>query len=161
MANLNFSDDVFNNEMKVIREERRQRIEDNPKGLLYETMLKSAWNKSQNYTSVIGKMADLKMLQADDLRRWYRQWYAPNNATLVVVGDVEPQKVFAQAQQYFGNIPRHDLPARPNISESETQKANHDIGLSRTASAKIRRQIAIRVGYVDEYFGRTHCGAVQ
>lgn len=117
MANLNFSDSVFTNEMKVIREERRQRIEDNPQGLLYEELMQRAWQKSPNRTSVIGKMADLHALTANDLRQWYKKWYAPNNATLVIVGDVQPETAFAQAEQYFGSLKKRQLPARQNISE--------------------------------------------
>ena len=117
MANLNFSDSVFLNEMKVIREERRQRIEDNPQGLLYEELMHQAWQKSPNRTSVIGKMADLHKLTANDLRQWYKKWYAPNNATLVIVGDVQPETAFAQAERYFGSLKKRPLPARQNISE--------------------------------------------
>ena len=76
MANLNFSDSVFTNEMKVIREERHQRIEDNPQGLLYEELMHQAWQKSPNRTSVIGKMADLHKLTPNDLRQWYKKWWA-------------------------------------------------------------------------------------
>ncbi|MDO4656914.1 pitrilysin family protein [Kingella sp. (in: b-proteobacteria)] len=117
MANLNFSNSVFINEMKVIREERRQRIEDNPQGLLYEEVMQRAWQKSPNRTSVIGKMADLHKLTSNDLRQWYKKWYAPNNATLVIVGDVQPETAFAQAEQYFGSLKKRPLPARQNISE--------------------------------------------
>lgn len=117
MANLNFSNSVFTNEMKVIREERRQRIEDNPQGLLYEEVMQRAWQKSPNRTSVIGKMADLHKLTPNDLRQWYKKWYAPNNATLVIVGDVQPETAFAQAEQYFGSLKKRPLPARQNISE--------------------------------------------
>ena len=117
MANLNFSDSVFTNERKVIREERRQHIEDNPQGLLYEEVMQQAWQKSPNRTSVIGKMADLHKLTPNDLRQWYKKWYAPNNATLVIVGDVQPETAFAQAEQYFGSLKKRPLPARQNISE--------------------------------------------
>ena len=122
MENLNFSDADFHNEMKVIREERRQRIEDNPSGLLHETLLQAAWNKSPNKTSVIGDMKDLHHLKANDLRRWYRQWYAPNNATLIVVGDVQPETVFTQAEHAFGKLKTRALPSRQNIDEMMTRK---------------------------------------
>ncbi|WP_346766861.1 M16 family metallopeptidase [Wielerella bovis] len=121
MANLNFSDADFDNEMKVIREERRMRIDDSPEGLLHETLLQTAWQKSPNKTSVIGEMKDLHRLKANDLRRWYRQWYAPNNATLIVIGDVQPETVFTQAEQYFGSLKKRPLPARQNISEVMTR----------------------------------------
>ena len=123
MANLNFSNRAFDNEMKIIREERRERIEDNPSGLLHAALIQAAWQKSPNRSSVIGEMRDLHRLKAQDLRQWYQQWYAPNNATLIVVGDVKPQTVFTQAQQYFGKIPRRTLPKRQDLNE-ETPKQN-------------------------------------
>ncbi|MDK4679350.1 M16 family metallopeptidase [Kingella negevensis] len=122
MANLNFSDTVFNNEMKVIREERRQRIDDNPDSMLYAELLNTAWTKSPNRTSVIGKMADLHKLKPNDLRQWYRRWYAPNNAVLVVVGDVQPENVFAQVEQYFGSLKERKLADHQDISEPETHE---------------------------------------
>ena len=136
MANLNFSNDVFNNEMKVIREERRERTEDSPEGRLYENMIGRAWQKSPNKTGVIGTMKDLHALKADDLRRWYKQWYAPNNATLVVVGDVQPETVFAQAQQYFGSLKRRPLPARRNIAEHM-----HPKGQSASIKAPVKQPV--------------------
>ena len=117
MANLNFSDEAFTNEMKVIREERRERVEDDPDGLLYEQLLMSAWQKSGNRTHVIGTMADLHTLTANDLRDWYRQWYAPNNATLLIVGDVDSAQTLKWVQQYFGDLASKKQPARSDNTE--------------------------------------------
>jgi zinc protease len=55
----------------------------------------------------------------DDVRHWYRTWYTPDNATLVVVGDVDPEQVFKLAAQYFGPIPAHELPVRKVLTEPE------------------------------------------
>lgn len=115
MANLNFSDADFVNEMKVIREERRERTEDSAAGKLWEHVYLNAFEKPSMRAAVIGYMDDLHTLKADDLRAWYRQYYAPNNAVLVVVGDVDAQKTVQTASEHFGNIaakaapPRHDL----------------------------------------------------
>lgn len=128
MVNLNFNDDVFNNEMNVIREERRQVVEDNPHARLYEILLGQAWQKIGNRTHTIGVMADLHNLQAADLRQWYRQWYAPNNATLVIVGDVDATKTLDLAEHYFGKIPARKLPARTNndeIMQRDTPASSH------------------------------------
>lgn len=118
MANLNFSDADFNNEMKVIREERRQTVDDDPHGRLYETMLEQAWQKPVNETSVIGRMADLQALTAQDLRDWYGQWYRPNNAVLVIVGDVDAEKTLQTVQEKFGSLKARTLPQRRNIQEN-------------------------------------------
>ena len=123
MANLNFSDRDFANEMKVIREERRERIEDNPTGRLYSELQEKAYAKPANRTDVIGRMADLHKLKAQDLRRWYRRWYAPNNAVLVVAGDVQADRVLAETEKQFGRIPKRPLPARQDIAEPAPKAA--------------------------------------
>ena len=103
--------------MKVIREERRQTVDDSPNNALYEKLLGIAWQKSANRTHTIGIMRDLHHLKPNDLRQWYRQWYAPNNATLIIVGDVNPEQTLATVKQYFGQIPARELPKRQDISE--------------------------------------------
>ena len=92
MVNLNFSDKAFDNEMDVIREERRMRTDDSPAGKMWETLNIKMWDKPFNKAPVIGYMNDLHTLKADDLRAWYKQWYAPNNAMLVIVGDVKAKE---------------------------------------------------------------------
>lgn len=120
MVNLNFSDKDFANEMDVIREERRMRYDDNPWGKLYETQNEHLWSKPNNRASVIGYMDDLHRLTANDLRAWYRQWYVPNNALLVIVGDVDASKQLVQVAKRFGDIPSKPLPERSQ--EAETPK---------------------------------------
>ena len=77
MVNLNFSDKAFDNEMDVIREERRMRTDDSPEGKMWETLNIKMWDKPFNKAPIIGYMNDLHTLKADDLRAWYKQWYAP------------------------------------------------------------------------------------
>ena len=112
MTGLNFSDKAFANEMDVIREERRMRTDDSPDGKLWETLHIKMWRKPFNKAPVIGYMADLHKLKAADLRAWYKQWYAPNNAMLVVVGDVDARQTVKEAEKLFGSIPKRKLPAR-------------------------------------------------
>jgi len=69
-----------------------------------------AYPASGYHTPTIGWMADLDRMKVEELRHWYEAWYVPNNATLVVVGDVQPDDVKALAQRYFGPIPRRDVP---------------------------------------------------
>ncbi len=98
-------------------EERRMRTDDQPRSLLYERLLATAWQAHPYRTPVVGWMNDLENMQVDDARDWYRQWYAPNNATLVVVGDVSAQEVVREAQRCFGPIPARALPVRKPMLE--------------------------------------------
>jgi zinc protease len=112
MVNLNLTDDEFAKEIKVVMEERRLRTDDKAHALLYEQLLATAYTAHPYRTPVIGWMNDLENMTAEDARGWYRDWYAPNNATLVVVGDVQSEEVFELAQKYFGGIKARPLPER-------------------------------------------------
>ncbi len=95
----------------MVKEERRLRTDDRPEALSFERFKAAAYPASGYRNPTIGWPQDLQRLTVDDLRRWYHTWYAPNNATLVVVGDVEPAAIRAEVQRWFGAIPRSDLPA--------------------------------------------------
>ena len=112
MANLTLSADEFAKEINVVMEERRMRTEDDPQAKLYEALMATAYQTNPYRHPVIGWMDDLKNMTVRDARRWYENWYAPNNATLVVAGDVDPAQVFAWSQRYFGAIPSRVLPER-------------------------------------------------
>ena len=92
MRNLILDPAEFAKEIAVVREERRLRTEDKPTGKVYEQFNAVAWRASPYRNPVIGWMNDLEHMTADDLAAWYRRWYAPNNATLVVAGDVQPSR---------------------------------------------------------------------
>ncbi|MGB5299414.1 MAG: pitrilysin family protein [Thiogranum sp.] len=116
MRNLTIPDEEFLKEVQVVMEERRMRTEDNPQSLTYEQFNATAYASSPYRLPVIGWMDDLENLQVGDLRDWYQKWYAPNNATLVVVGDVDPKDVYAQAKKYFGPLkPSEISPAKPRL----------------------------------------------
>ena len=111
MANLLLPADEFAREIEVIKEERRQTTDDKPMAKAYERFKAMAYPASGYHTPTIGWMADLDRMKVEELRHWYESWYAPNNATLVVVGDVTPDEVKALAQRYFGPIAKRDVPA--------------------------------------------------
>ncbi|MBI5938300.1 MAG: insulinase family protein [Betaproteobacteria bacterium] len=112
MANLILAPEEFAKEIQVVMEERRMRTEDEPHALVYESFTAAAYQAHPYRHPVIGWMGDLKNMAVADAQSWYRRWYAPNNATLVVAGDVEPEQVFALAERYFGPIPARALPER-------------------------------------------------
>lgn len=107
MQSLLLDQDEFSKEMKVIMEERRLRTDDNPQALTFERFLATAQLSFAYQHPVIGWMSDLEALTVSDARKWYQRYYAPNNATLVVVGDVQPDEVFSLAKRYFGPIKKH------------------------------------------------------
>ncbi|MDH5435824.1 MAG: insulinase family protein [Gammaproteobacteria bacterium] len=106
MRNLLLLPEEFAKEVKVVMEERRLRTEDNPQSLTYENFAATAFQTSPYHNPIIGWMNDLENMNIQDLQAWYKKWYAPNNATLVVAGDVNPKEVYLLAQKYFGVIPR-------------------------------------------------------
>lgn len=77
----------------------------------------TAYIASQERRPVIGWMSDLNQITAHDARDFYKQWYAPNNAAVVVVGNVEPREVLAMAQKHYGSAPAVELPARKLTQE--------------------------------------------
>lgn len=110
MQNLNFDQAAFEKEANVVANERLLRTEDQPERLAEERFLATAYLGNPYQHPVIGWMADIKAIGIDDLRHWYQSWYAPNNAILVVVGDVKGTEVFELAKQYFAGIPKRQIP---------------------------------------------------
>ncbi len=114
MRDLTLPEEEFRKEIEVVKEERRLRTEDDPESLTFEVFNAVAYDASPYRNPVIGWAGDLATLEIGDLRDWYRKWYAPNNATLVVVGDVDPDEVFALADEHFGALKAEDVePPKP------------------------------------------------
>lgn len=112
LRGLIWDDAVFSKEKQVVIEERRLRFENNPQALAYERFAAAAFVSSPYHHQAIGWMSDLQQLRCQDAKAWYDQWYHPNNALLVVVGDVTPEAVYQLAKKFFGPLPAQRLPAR-------------------------------------------------
>lgn len=117
MRNLHLTETEFSKEIKVVMEERRMRTDDEPHALMNEKLMAAAFQEHPYRTPVIGWMNDLQTLSVNDAKTWYKNWYVPNNATLVVAGDVKASEVFALAQRFYGGIPARNLPARKHFTE--------------------------------------------
>lgn len=116
MRNLIINEDELFKEREVVAEERRMRTDDNPRSLLREAVNAMAFMNSPYHHPVIGWMSDINHYRKADLDVWYQKWYAPNNATIVVVGDVEPAAVYALAKEYFGPLkPEKLATVKPQI----------------------------------------------
>lgn len=126
MRNLVIDDQELVKERDVVAEERRWRTDDNPESLTLEQFMATAYPTGPYHHPVIGWMDDIKSFTADAARDWYRRWYAPNNATLVVVGDVEPEAVHALAEKYFGPLqPSSDLAPAPQLPADGQTEPRH------------------------------------
>src|SRR5690606_2886223 len=111
-ANNQWPDSEFKKEIEVIKEERRMRTDDNPRASLMEQLNAATWQASPYHRPVIGWMGDLDSMHPDDARAFHKAWYVPENAVVVVAGDVDVDKVRALAEKYYGSIPARALPER-------------------------------------------------
>ena len=112
MRHLSLDEKEFAQEIKVVMEERRLRTDDQPQSLLFEQMSGVAFQAHPYRVPIIGWMNDLENMTVQDARDWYERWYVPNNAYVVVVGDVDHQEVFKLAEKHYGPLKGRALPVR-------------------------------------------------
>lgn len=141
MRNVIFDPKEFEKEIEVVKEERRWRTDDKPASLTREQFNAVAFLNSPYRAPVIGWMVDLEEMNVEDAKIWYEKWYTPNNATLVVVGDVEPEAVHEMAKKYFGEYKSNPLPVVKSRKEVE-QKGIRNITLKLPAKLP-----SLRMGY--------------
>jgi zinc protease len=111
---------ALSNQQDVVRNERRQSVENEPYGLAEEALTQTLFPAGHPYYgNVIGSHEDIQAAKLDDVKKFFRQYYAPNNASIAIVGDFEPGQVKALVQKYFGTLKRG--PAVPPI-KAETPK---------------------------------------
>ena len=118
MASLRVDDAIFRNEREVVKEERRMRIDNPPFGRLSEIIYEQIFTTHPYRYQTIGSMKDLEAASIDDVRDFYRTYYVPNNATLVLAGDFDSAEAMALVEKYLGRVPRgadipRDIPAEP------------------------------------------------
>jgi len=119
MANLAITPKNLAQERGIVMEERRLRIDNDVQGAMNEALYLQAYVRSPYRWNTVGFMEDLKLITLDEARAFFHTYYAPNNATLVLVGDIEPSAGFALAERYFGAIPRRPPPAPVDAEEPE------------------------------------------
>jgi zinc protease len=127
MQNLRMDPSEFAKEIRVVMEERRLRTDDQPTALMMEALNATAFTANPYHHPVVGWMDDLQNMTAADALAWYQRWYAPNNAVVVIAGDVNPQQVLKLAEQFFGKIPPKTLP------KTKPQDEPKQIGIRRVS----------------------------
>ncbi|WP_442767661.1 M16 family metallopeptidase [Acinetobacter bohemicus] len=125
MSNLLLRQQDFEPEIKVVMEERRLRTDDNPRSLAFERFKWISYPTSHYRQPVIGYMKNLQNIQLEDVKKWYRDWYTPNNAILIIVGDVDAESALLQVQKYFGDIPARKTPPRNDVLEFDRVGYRH------------------------------------
>lgn len=117
MRNLIMDEESFQSERDVVMEERRMRYEDDPQNLVYEELVAAAFKNHPYRWPVIGWMEDLQRVTRDDLWQYYRSRYIPNNAFIIVAGNIDVEAIVAKIKKEFGGIPRGLEIAKLDIHE--------------------------------------------
>ncbi len=117
MRSLNISSENFENQRKTVKEERRLRVDNQPYGAAFLTSDTLSFDYVPYSHTVIGKMVDLDNAEVGDVQKFFNMYYAPNNAVLVITGDVKTKDAFKMAKHYFGDIPRSA--AAPPVTGNE------------------------------------------
>ena len=119
MANLKLNDKEFQPERQVVAEERLWRTDNNPGGYLYFNLFNLAYSYHPYHWMPIGFMEDIQSWSIDDIKAFHKTYYAPNNAVVVVAGDIDAKQVFADARKYFGEIKKGPEIVRRKMTEPE------------------------------------------
>jgi zinc protease len=118
-AHNQWADDEFKREIEVVKEERRMRTEDSPRAMLYEQLSAMTFVAAPQRRPIVGWMSDLDAMTPADARDFYKRWYVPANAAVVVAGDVEVAQVRKLAEKYYGRIAARPVPVRKPRLEPE------------------------------------------
>src|SRR5262245_8957180 len=104
------------NQQDVVRNERRQSVENQPYGIVEEALFHQLFPASHPYyASVIGSHADIQAAKLDDVKNFFKLYYAPSNASLVIVGDIDKADTKAMVEKYFGSLKRGQPVPKPNV----------------------------------------------
>ena len=122
MLTLDVSAENFENQRAVVKEERRQRYDNQPYGRVFETILDSLYPTSGYHWSTIGSMQHLDETTLPEVQAFHKKWYVPNNASLAISGEFDVDEAKSLIEKYFGNIPRSSSLARPKQSVTPIRK---------------------------------------
>lgn len=152
MRFLTLKQEDLTSELQVVGEERRWRVDNNPSGLLREAFMASMYEVHPYRWPVIGWMKDIQAYTPDKLKKFYDQYYVPNNAVLILVGDFDTAKVKVMIEKYYGGLQSKPLPARsypsePPVVKSRFKEVEGDV----QSQTLIVGYPGVQVGHPDSY----------
>lgn len=127
MVNLVVDEKAFKTETDVVQNERRFRNENSPDGLMFQELFELAFTKHPYHWPVVGYQPDLDSMHASDAVEFYRAYYSPNHATVIIVGDVTPEGALAAVKKHYGDLPGQATPVHPIPAEPEQTSARHKL----------------------------------
>jgi len=142
MRSLDITKENLQNQISTVQEERRQSVDNQPYGKTAEAFDDLLYENTNYKHSVIGSMADLSAASVEDVQAFFRTYYAPNNAAVVIVGDVKPAECLAKVRQYFESIPAQTPPPEPDMTEPAQTKEKR-----LTIEDPLARATRIDIGY--------------
>ncbi|HET9266774.1 MAG TPA: pitrilysin family protein [Vicinamibacterales bacterium] len=142
MRSLAITKENLDNQRQAVQEERRLRLDNQPYGKSQERFNELAYDNPAYHHSVIGSMEDLNAATVDDVASFFRTYYAPNNAVVAIVGDLDAKATLAKVEKYFGDIPRQPSPAPVDLSEPEMKAERRE-----TIPDRLARLAQINIGY--------------
>jgi zinc protease len=141
MTGLTLHAPEFESEREVVENERRYRVDDDVEGSAGETLYGLAFRKHPYRWPTIGFLDDIRSYRLGDVQRFYRRWYAPNNATVVVAGDFDPEDALRLIRSHYGKLPPSRIPKRALVTEPG-QRRERRVALRKPASTE-----KLQVGY--------------
>jgi zinc protease len=142
MRSLAITKENLDNQRQAVQEERRLRLDNQPYGKSLERFNELAYDNPAYHHSVIGSMEDLNAATVDDVASFFKTYYAPNNAVVAIVGDVDTKATLAKVEKYFGDIPRQPSPAPVDLSEPAMKAERRE-----TIQDRLARLAQINMGY--------------
>ncbi len=144
MKSLRITKENLENQRQAVKEERRLGVDNQPYGQTYEKMEELAYDNFAYQHSVIGSMTDLDAASVDDVTQFFKTYYAPNNAVIALVGDLDTKEALAKVKKYFGSIPHQPAPEPVNLTEPE-KTAERRLTIDDKLARLTRLDIAYRV----------------
>jgi predicted Zn-dependent peptidase len=142
MRSLAVTKDNLDNQRQAVQEERRQGLDNQPYGKSGERFNEMAFDNFAYKHSVIGSMDDLNAASVQDVQDFFRTYYAPNNAVIALVGDLNTKETLAKMEKYFGSIPRQTAPRRVDLAEPEMHAERRE-----KMDDKLARLTRLQIGY--------------
>jgi zinc protease len=149
MRALAITPENLENQRQAVKEERRQSVDNQAYGQTSEKLEELIYDNFAYHHPVVGSMADLDAASVDDVKQFFKTYYAPNNAVVALVGDIDTKETLAKAKKYFGTIPRQDPPKTVDLAETP-KDGERRAAIADPLARAVRLDIAYRIPPSDQ-----------